>query len=44
MFNRIVLLENGMIAEDGTHTEFSRTGSDHELLWDHQTDAFLTTE
>ena len=42
--DRIVVLEDGAIVEDGTHTELSRAGGTYESLWDRQTGAFLEGE
>ena len=37
--DRIVVLEEGRIVEDGTHAELSRAGGTYESLWDRQTGA-----
>ena len=42
--DRIVVLEEGQIVEDGTHAELSRAGGTYESLWDRQTGAFLEAE
>ena len=42
--DRIVVLENGDIVEDGTHQELSQAGGVYETLWDRQSGAFLETE
>lgn len=42
--DRIVVLENGDIVEDGTHQELSQAGGVYETLWDRQTGAFLESE
>ncbi len=42
--DRIVVLEDGAIVEDGTHAELSRAGGAYESLWDRQTGAFLESE
>ncbi|MBQ9006388.1 MAG: ATP-binding cassette domain-containing protein [Atopobiaceae bacterium] len=42
--DRIVVLEEGAIVEDGTHAELSRAGGTYESLWDRQTGAFLEAE
>ena len=42
--DRIVVLEEGQIVEDGTHAELSRAGGVYETLWDRQTGAFLEAE
>ena len=42
--DRIVVLEDGAIVEDGTHAELSQAGGTYESLWDRQTGAFLEAE
>lgn len=42
--DRIVVLSNGRIVEDGTHAELSRDGGEYERLWDRQTGGFLEGE
>ena len=42
--DRIVVLEEGVIVEDGTHQELSQAGGTYKSLWDHQTGAFLEAE
>jgi len=42
--DRIVVLEEGQIVEDGTHAELSQAGGVYESLWDRQTGAFLEAE
>ena len=42
--DRIVVLEEGTIVEDGTHAELSRAGGTYESLWDRQTGTFLEAE
>ncbi len=42
--DRIVVLSNGRIVEDGTHAELSRAGGEYERLWDRQTGGFLEAE
>ena len=42
--DRIVVLENGDIVEDGTHQELSQAGGVYETLWDRQSGAFLEGE
>ena len=42
--DRIVVLEEGQIVEDGTHAELSRAGGVYETLWDRQSGAFLESE
>jgi ATP-binding cassette subfamily B protein len=42
--DRIVVLEDGVIVEDGTHAELSRADGTYESLWDRQTGAILEAE
>ena len=42
--DRIVVLSNGKIVEDGTHAELSRAGGEYARLWDRQTGGFLEAE
>ena len=42
--DRIVVLEEGNIVEDGTHAELSQAGGVYEGLWDRQSGAFLETD
>ena len=42
--DRIVVLEEGAIVEDGTHAELSQAGGTYAGLWDRQTGAFLEAE
>ena len=42
--DRIVVLEDGAVVEDGTHAELSQAGGVYESLWDRQTGAFLEAE
>ena len=42
--DRIVVLEDGAVVEDGTHAELSHAGGTYESLWDRQTGAFLEAE
>lgn len=39
--DRIVVLENGSIAEDGTHTELIASGKIYAKLWAHQSGGFI---
>jgi ATP-binding cassette subfamily B protein len=41
--DRIVVLEDGAIVEDGTHAKLSAAGGVYAGLWDRQTGAFLDT-
>lgn len=42
--DRIVVLADGRVVEDGTHAELSEAGGEYERLWDRQTGAFLEGE
>lgn len=42
--DRIVVLEEGRIVEDGSHAELSQAGGVYASLWDRQTGAFLESE
>ena len=44
LFDRIVMLEDGAIVEDGTHVELSHAGGTYESLWGRQIGAFLEAE
>ena len=39
--DRIVVLADGEIVEDGTHAELTAAGGEYAALWDRQTGAFL---
>lgn len=39
--DRIVVLQDGAIVEDGTHSQLVTAGGPYEKLWDRQTGAFL---
>ena len=39
--DRIVVLDNGKIVEDGTHASLIDAGGEYAHLWDRQTGAFL---
>lgn len=40
--DRIIVLENGQIVEDGTHETLARAGGVYQRLWEHQAGGFLT--
>ncbi len=42
--DRIVVLDEGEIVEDGTHAELSQAGGTYESLWDRQSGAFLDSQ
>jgi ATP-binding cassette subfamily B multidrug efflux pump len=42
--DRLVVLEQGTIVEDGTHEELLRLGGHYEQLWRHQSGGFLWDE
>ena len=42
--DRIIVLDRGMIREDGTHDELSRRGDLYAKLWEHQAGGFLPEE
>ena len=39
--DRIIVLENGQIIEDGTHDTLKNAGGKYETLWNHQAGGFL---
>ncbi len=39
--DRILVLENGQIVEDGSHEELTKAGGTYERLWKHQAGGFL---
>ncbi|MDO4183021.1 MAG: ABC transporter ATP-binding protein [Coriobacteriia bacterium] len=42
--DRIVVLSDGRVVEDGTHDQLKDAGGEYEHLWDRQTGAFLGEE
>lgn len=40
--DRIIVLENGQIVEDGTHETLAQAGGVYQRLWEHQAGGFLT--
>src|SRR5438477_129268 len=42
--DRLIVLEAGRIAEEGTHAELLRLGGHYERLWRHQSGGFLAPE
>ena len=42
--DRIVVLADGEIVEDGTHAELAAAGGEYAALWNRQTGAFLESE
>lgn len=42
--DRIVVLEDGQIIEDGSHDELIEAGGRYAQLWNRQAGAFLATE
>lgn len=39
--DRILVLENGKIVEDGTHAQLQSNGGRYADLWSHQVDGFI---
>jgi len=39
--DRIIVLDNGIIAEEGSHTELLSKGGIYASLWSHQSGGFL---
>lgn len=39
--DRILVLEDGQIIEDGTHSQLSKGGSTYQRLWEHQAGGFV---
>ena len=42
--DRIVVLEDGRVAEDGPHSELVACGGEYAMLWERQTGAFLDAD
>ncbi|TBR45115.1 ABC transporter ATP-binding protein [Marinomonas agarivorans] len=42
--DRLIVLDNGRIVEEGTHAELQKTGGIYAQLWAHQTGGFLGVE
>jgi ATP-binding cassette subfamily B multidrug efflux pump len=42
--DRLVVLEQGKIVEDGTHEQLLRLGGHYEKLWRHQSGGFLADD
>jgi ATP-binding cassette subfamily B multidrug efflux pump len=42
--DRLIVLESGRIAEQGTHAELLRLGGHYEKLWRHQSGGFLADD
>ena len=42
--DRIVVIRDGAIVEDGTHEELVEAGGEYAMLWDRQSGAFLGSE
>lgn len=42
--DRIIVLKNGKVIEDGTHKELLELGGEYSELWSHQTGNFLDSE
>jgi ABC-type multidrug transport system fused ATPase/permease subunit len=42
--DRIIVLDQGVIVEDGSHDELSKAGSVYQRLWEHQAGGFLTDD
>jgi ATP-binding cassette, subfamily B, multidrug efflux pump len=42
--DRLLVLEGGRIAEQGTHAELLRLGGHYEKLWRHQSGGFLAAD
>jgi ABC-type transport system involved in cytochrome bd biosynthesis fused ATPase/permease subunit len=42
--DRLIVLEAGRVAEEGTHAELLRLGGHYEKLWRHQSGGFLADD
>ena len=41
--DRIIVISEGKVAEDGSHEELLSAGGEYAKLWDHQTGAFISS-
>ena len=39
--NRIIVIENGKITEDGPHSELLKNNNSYAKLWEHQSGGFI---
>ena len=42
--DRLIVLEAGRVAEEGTHAELLRLGGHYDKLWRHQSGGFIANE